>query len=55
MNQKDDGHVGGEQFLLAHDGTTEGGVTGDTSDIHFTVMCFTSGYVCSTLKKQQRN
>jgi hypothetical protein len=42
-NQNDDGHVGGEYFLLANDGTTEGGVTGDTSDIHFTVMCFTSG------------
>lgn len=38
-NQKDDGYAGDERFILTNDG--EGGVIGDTTDLHFTVMCFT--------------
>jgi hypothetical protein len=39
-NQKEDGHKGGQLFVL-ETGYEEGGLTGVTTDIHFTVMCFT--------------
>jgi hypothetical protein len=40
-NQKDDGHIGGEMFALSREGD-DLGVVGVTTDIPFTVLCFTS-------------
>jgi hypothetical protein len=40
-NQKDDGYVGRETFVLSASGD-DCGVPGATSDIHFSILCFTS-------------
>jgi hypothetical protein len=41
-NQKTDGNNGGELFVLPCHGVGESGRVGTTTDIHFTVLCFTS-------------
>jgi hypothetical protein len=41
-NQKTDGNNGGELFVLPCHGVGESGRVGATTDIHFTVLCFTS-------------
>ena len=41
-NQKEDGHVGGQLFILPTK-PIEGACVGAPSDIRFTVLCFTSG------------
>jgi hypothetical protein len=41
-NQKDDGRRGGELFVVPCSDNESCGLTGATTDIHFTVMCFSS-------------
>jgi hypothetical protein len=56
-NQKD-GYAGGQWYLLPNDGTHEGVVIGDTTDIHFTTLCFTSGtgapIMCAVILKSEK-
>jgi hypothetical protein len=56
-NQKDDGNAGGELFVLPVDGE-EFGVCGVTTDMHFTVLCFTSGLgdpvMCAVILKSNK-
>jgi hypothetical protein len=56
-NQKSDGLVGGERFVVPADNTGIGCV-GSVTDIHFTVMCFTSGMgepvMCSVIFKSEK-
>jgi hypothetical protein len=44
--------------LPPNDGTHEGGVIGDTTDIHFTTLCFTSGtgapVMCAVIFKREK-
>lgn len=57
-NQKTDGHVGGRLYVLPR-GCSEGGTVGASSDIHFTVMCFTSGsgkpIMCAIILKSNKD
>jgi hypothetical protein len=57
-NQKDDGHVGGEKFVLARD-QTESGCIGTNTDIHFTVLAFTAGtgeaVMCALILKSEKD
>jgi hypothetical protein len=57
-NQKDDGHIGGEQFVLSRKGD-DLGVVGATTDMHFTVLCFTSGIgdpiLCAVILKSSKD
>lgn len=41
-NQKKDGKVGGERYVVPADGSGNG-CTGSTTDMHFSLACFTSG------------
>jgi hypothetical protein len=41
-NQKDDGYCGGEMFVLPSE-SSDGGMKGSCTNLHFTVMCFMSG------------
>jgi hypothetical protein len=41
-NMKEDGHIGGRQYVMAAD-QVEGARNGDTNNLHFTVLDFTSG------------
>jgi hypothetical protein len=44
--------------VLPNDGMNEGGVIGDTTDIHFTTLCFTSGtgapVMCAVILKSEK-
>ena len=57
-NQKEDGLRGGQLFVLEN-GYEEGGLTGATTDIHFTVMCFTCAtgepVLCVIILKSEQN
>jgi hypothetical protein len=57
-NQKEDGHVGGEKFILAKD-QTESGCTGTNTDLHFTVLAFTAGtgeaVMCAVILKSEKD
>jgi hypothetical protein len=57
-NQKEDGNVGGRVFILPTD-CSEAGITGVCTDIHFTVLCFTSGtgepVMCAIILKSEKN
>jgi hypothetical protein len=57
-NQKDDGHVGGELFVLPVD-DDDIAPTGATTDIHFTVLAFTlaTGHpiMCAVIFKSDRD
>jgi hypothetical protein len=57
-NQKDDGYAGGEQFVLPRV-PDESGLVGATTDIHFTVLCFTSGtgepILCAVILKSNKD
>lgn len=57
-NQKEDGYRGGQLFVLEN-GCEEGGLTGVTTDIHFTVMCFTCAtgepVLCVVILKSEQN
>jgi hypothetical protein len=55
-NQLDDGHVGGETFILPKD-DPEAAPRGSTTDIHFTVLAFVSGtgvpVMCTVIFKSE--
>jgi hypothetical protein len=57
-NMKQDGHVGGELFVLPCEKGSEFGVCGATTDMHFTVLCFTNGLgvpvMCAVLMKSTK-
>ena len=57
-NQKIDGYAGGELFVIPTD-ASYGGLTGATTDLHFTVMCFTAGtghpVMCAIILKTEAN
>jgi hypothetical protein len=52
-----DGHVGGRRYVMGCD-QGEGGRTGATSDIHFTLLAFTSGtgevILCAIIMKSEK-
>jgi hypothetical protein len=56
-NMKDDGQIGGRRYVMAAN-QTEGARTGATSDIHFTVLAFTSGtgdvIMCAVIMKSEK-
>jgi hypothetical protein len=57
-NMKVDGHVGGTRYIMsAHQ--SEGGRTGVTSDIHFTLLAFTLGngqaIMCAIVMKSEKD
>jgi hypothetical protein len=56
-NMKQDGHVGGELFVLPMD-YMDCGVSGVVTDMHFSVLCFTSGtghpVLCSIILKSNK-
>jgi hypothetical protein len=57
-NMKEDGFAGGQLFALLVDVSGQGGRLGVVTDIHFTVLCFTSGrsgLVCYYPEINQRN
>jgi hypothetical protein len=57
-NMKNDGHVGGRRYIMGVN-QIEGGRTGVVSDIHFTVLAFTSGtghaIMCAIIMKSEKN
>jgi hypothetical protein len=57
-NMKGDGHVGGELFMLPVE-AVDCGVDGIVTDIHFSVLCFTSGIgnpvMCAVILKSQKD
>jgi hypothetical protein len=57
-NMKADGHVGGEKFLLPCD-DVDCGNDGVCTDLHFSVLCFTSATgdpaMCAVILKSQKN
>jgi hypothetical protein len=57
-NQKEDGNIGGRLFVLPVD-SAEAGVTGVCTDLHFTVLCFTSGtgepVLCAVILKSEKD
>jgi hypothetical protein len=57
-NMKTDGHVGGRCYVMAA-GQSEGAQTGVTSDIHFTLLAFTSGFgqaiMCAIIMKSEKH
>jgi hypothetical protein len=56
-NMKDDGHVGGRQYVMSVD-QVEGDQSGVTRDIHFTVLAYTSGtgevIMCAIILKSEK-
>jgi hypothetical protein len=56
-NQATDGHVGGQLFVLPSDRCSTG-ILGMVTDIHFTVLCFTSGIgepvMCAVILKSEK-
>jgi hypothetical protein len=57
-NQKEDKYVGGEQFMLPRM-EAAGGVIGASTDIHFTILCFTNALgdpvMCSVILKSEKH
>jgi hypothetical protein len=57
-NQKTDGHIGGELFVLPS-GSTDTGVKGACTDIHFSVLCFNNAcgdaIMCSIILKSMKD
>jgi hypothetical protein len=57
-SQKDDGNVGGQRFILPKECTGKTGLTGSVTDIHFTLLCFTSGkgepIMCAVILKSEK-
>jgi hypothetical protein len=57
-NQKDDKYIGGELFVLPKN-EAAGGVIGCTTDIHFSVLCFTSALgdpvMCAVIMKSDKH
>jgi hypothetical protein len=57
-NQKSDGHIGGELFVLPA-GATESGVKGACTDIHFSVLCFNNAngdaVMCAIILKSKKD
>jgi hypothetical protein len=57
-NMKQDGHVGGEMFLLPCE-DAESGISGAVTDMHFSVLCFTSGtgepVLCAVILKSNKD
>jgi hypothetical protein len=57
-SQKEDGNVGGQQFILPSECAGSGGLTGTVTDIHFTLLCFTSGLglpiMCAVILKSEK-
>ena len=55
-NQREDGYAGGELFVVPKESMC-GGSTGATTDLHFTVMCFTAGtghpVMCAVILKSE--
>jgi hypothetical protein len=56
-NMKADGKVGGEKFVVPVNAVTNTGCIGSTTDIHFTVLCFTAAtgeaVMCSVIFKSE--
>jgi hypothetical protein len=57
-NQKTDGHIGGELFILPS-GLSETGVRGACTDIHFSVLCFNNAngdaIMCAIILKSMKD
>ena len=57
-NQKTDGYVGGRLHIIPTN-ATESGITGSVTDIHFTVLCFSSGngdpLMCAIIMKSNKD
>ena len=57
-NSKHDGRVGGELFVIPTEHSA-GGLHGCTNDVHFTVLCFTSGngdpVMCAVILKSKEH
>lgn len=57
-NQKDDGNLGGELFIVPSD-DFDARLQGATTDIHFTVLCFQSGngepILCAVVMKSEKD
>lgn len=57
-NQKDDGYLGGRLYVLSAE-EKDGGKVGATTDIHFTVLCFTNGnrtpLMCAVILKSSKD
>jgi hypothetical protein len=57
-NQKDNGYAGGRMFVLPCDLGQQGGHNGAITDLHFTVLCFTSALrdpvLCSIILKSNK-
>jgi hypothetical protein len=55
---KADSHVGGRRYVMAS-GQSEGARTGVTSDLHFTLLAFTSGtgeaILCAIIMKSEKH
>jgi hypothetical protein len=57
-NMKDDGFAGGQMFVLPVDLGFHGGCNGSITDLHFTVLCFTSAVgipvLCAVILKSTK-
>jgi hypothetical protein len=57
-NQKDDGNLGGERFIVPTD-DPDARMVGSTTDMHFTVLCFQSGngepILCAVVMKSEKH
>jgi hypothetical protein len=57
-NMKDDGHIGGRRYVMARN-QVKGARTGAATDIHFTVLAFTSGtgevIMCAVIMKSEKD
>lgn len=58
-NMKSDGMVGGQRFIIPRDAVTNTGCLGSTTDLHFTVLCFTAGtgepVMCAVIFKSEQD
>jgi hypothetical protein len=56
-SQKADGQIGGQRYIVAVDGDAVGSL-GYTTDIHFTVLCFTAAtgqpVMCAVILKSEK-
>ena len=57
-NQKDDGHLGGQLFVIPVE-DNDGGLSGATTNLHFTVLLFTAAtsntVLCAIILKSTLN
>ena len=58
-NMKTSGKAGGQRFIIPKNSVTNTGCLGTTTDIHFTVLCFTAGtgepVMCAVIFKSEKN